>query len=140
MKRNENLLQALRRLRVETGSLACMGCGHEHDCGIRGCAIIREAADLIENQQREINMLVQANRTLVDGCEERRRAKEIVIGNYVVMQDEQSRTAEVSAAKRLLAQQAGAAVQRAMLENNLYIEKETTIGWKVKIYGKKEES
>lgn len=57
MKRNENLLQALRRLQVETGSLACMGCGHEHNCGIRGCTIIREAADLIENQQREIEAL-----------------------------------------------------------------------------------
>ena len=27
----DGLLQALKRLRVETGSLACLGCGHEHD-------------------------------------------------------------------------------------------------------------
>lgn len=37
------LLQAIRRLKVETGSLACLGCGYEHDCGIHGCAILREA-------------------------------------------------------------------------------------------------
>lgn len=49
MERNENLLQALRRLKVETGSLACLGCGHEHNCGIHGCAIIREAAERIES-------------------------------------------------------------------------------------------
>lgn len=46
--KNEEILNALRRLKVETGSLACMGCGREHDCGIYGCRIMREAADLIE--------------------------------------------------------------------------------------------
>lgn len=46
--KNKEILTALRRLKVETGSLACMGCGHEHDCGIHGCRIAREAADLIE--------------------------------------------------------------------------------------------
>ena len=30
---------------METGSIACLGCGHEHNCGIHGCAIIREAAE-----------------------------------------------------------------------------------------------
>lgn len=34
--RDEDLLAALRRLKVQTGSLACLGCGHEHDCGIHG--------------------------------------------------------------------------------------------------------
>lgn len=42
---DKDLLQALRRLKVETGSIACLGCGHEHNCGIHGCAIIREAAE-----------------------------------------------------------------------------------------------
>ena len=37
------LLKALRKLEVETGSLACLGCGHEHNCGNHGCAILREA-------------------------------------------------------------------------------------------------
>lgn len=40
---DKDLLQALRRLKVETGSLACLGCGHEHNCGLNGCAILREA-------------------------------------------------------------------------------------------------
>ena len=47
MKNNE-IVRALRRLKVETGSLVCMGCGREHDCGILGCRIVREAAELIE--------------------------------------------------------------------------------------------
>lgn len=46
--RTEKILTALRRLKVETGSLACMGCGREHDCGVHGCHIMRDAAELIE--------------------------------------------------------------------------------------------
>ena len=46
--KNEKIVKALRRLKVETGSLVCMGCGCEHDCGILGCRIVREAAELIE--------------------------------------------------------------------------------------------
>ena len=46
--KTEETLTALRRLKVETGSLVCMGCGREHDCGIHGCQIVREAAELIE--------------------------------------------------------------------------------------------
>lgn len=29
--RPHEIMRALRRLRVETGSLACAGCGHEHN-------------------------------------------------------------------------------------------------------------
>lgn len=41
----EELITALRGLKVETGSLTCLGCGYEHNCGIHGCAIIIAAAD-----------------------------------------------------------------------------------------------
>ncbi len=49
-----DLLEALARLRVETGSLACLGCGHEHNCSTKGCAILRAAADLIERLTAEV--------------------------------------------------------------------------------------
>lgn len=39
------LITALQRLKMGTGSIACLGCGYEHNCGIHGCAIIREAAE-----------------------------------------------------------------------------------------------
>ena len=42
------ILEALSHLKVQTGSLACMGCGYEHNCGVHGCTILREAAGLIE--------------------------------------------------------------------------------------------
>lgn len=44
---DKELIEALGRLKVETGSLACISCGREHNCGIHGCAIIREAKDRI---------------------------------------------------------------------------------------------
>lgn len=43
----DEILCALDALAVQTGSLACLGCGHEHNCGIHGCAIIREAGKII---------------------------------------------------------------------------------------------
>lgn len=44
---HKELLTSLNHLKVETGSLACLGCGYEHNCGIHGCAILREAVACI---------------------------------------------------------------------------------------------
>ena len=43
------LIKALKRLKVQTGSLACLGCGHEHNCGVHGCAIICAAVEALQN-------------------------------------------------------------------------------------------
>lgn len=48
-----DLARILRRLSVETGSLVCLGCEHEHACSIHGCAIMRTAADRIEQLTAE---------------------------------------------------------------------------------------
>lgn len=50
------LAKALRRLKVETGSLACMGCGHEHNCSTQGCAILREAEELARCMSKHFNV------------------------------------------------------------------------------------
>lgn len=44
----EQLIHGLRHLKVQTGSLACMGCQHEDNCGIKGCTILRAAIQEIE--------------------------------------------------------------------------------------------
>lgn len=36
--KTDELITALEKLKVQTGSLACLGCGHEHNCGLYGCA------------------------------------------------------------------------------------------------------
>lgn len=47
----DELIKALERMESETGSLVdslcCFDCGHEHNCGVLGCAVIREAIDRI---------------------------------------------------------------------------------------------
>ena len=50
---NEEIVKWLRSKKVETGSLLCLGCGHEHNCGIHGCAVMQAAADAMENLQTE---------------------------------------------------------------------------------------
>lgn len=42
------LIHELNHLKVQTGSLACMGCQHEDNCGIKGCALIRAAVEHLE--------------------------------------------------------------------------------------------
>ena len=51
--KTEELITALRGLKVETGSLTCLGCGYEHNCGIHGCAIISAAADRLSEPPEE---------------------------------------------------------------------------------------
>lgn len=50
---DRELIAALRRLKVETGSLVCLGCGYEHGCGIHGCAILREMIAWLEQTLSE---------------------------------------------------------------------------------------
>ena len=55
------LLQALARLRVETGSLACFGCGLEHNCSVHGCYVLREAAAQLDHFTSENRALRNAS-------------------------------------------------------------------------------
>ena len=48
VKTEKNLIDALRKLAVHTGSLVCLGCGYEHNCDIHGCALIRAAREQLE--------------------------------------------------------------------------------------------
>ena len=57
---NEEIVKALRCLRVETGSLSCLGCGYEHSCNVHGCQILREAAAQLEHFTAESRALRSA--------------------------------------------------------------------------------
>ena len=41
-------VRAVKALKVERGSLSCLGCGYEDNCTLHGCAILRNAADHME--------------------------------------------------------------------------------------------
>lgn len=83
------LIKALQRLKVETESIACLGCGHEHNCGIHGCAIIREAAERLDGFNAVFNkatVLTLASRFLkVDSARLRELAEADKDGRLVVL-------------------------------------------------------
>lgn len=76
--RDQELVRAIRRLKVETGSLACMGCGHVRNCGVSGCAVMREAADRIANQSTHIAALQMEIEKLRGQNEQLREAAALV--------------------------------------------------------------
>ena len=76
--KDKDLVNAIRRLKVETGSLACIGCGRGHNCGVSGCAIMREAAGRIANQRTHIAALQQEIEKLRGQNEQLREAAALV--------------------------------------------------------------
>ncbi len=49
-----DLIKALGQLKVQTGSLACLGCGYEHNCSMHGCALIQEAVTQLSWQAEAV--------------------------------------------------------------------------------------
>lgn len=48
---NAELITQLRRVAIDRH--CCLGCGHEHNCGIHGCAIIRAAIGRLERRNTD---------------------------------------------------------------------------------------
>lgn len=88
MNDDKSLIETLRRLSVQTGSIACLGCGYEHGCGIHGCALVRAAIerleeltaspwisvnDMLPEDEQEVLVLAngrpQKNIELINACE-----------------------------------------------------------------------
>lgn len=73
--KTDELIKALGRLKVQTGSLVCLGCGHEHNCGVHGCAIAREAAVRLSLYEHALEQVAKERDTLLaqlrclGGCE-----------------------------------------------------------------------
>lgn len=63
--KTDELIKALGRLKVQTGSLACLGCGHEHNCGVHGCAIAREAAVRLSLYEHALEQVAKERDTLL---------------------------------------------------------------------------
>ena len=59
---NAELADALRKLATEAGPLVCLGCKYEHNYGIHGCDLMREAAERIKRIWREVEALSEGVR------------------------------------------------------------------------------
>lgn len=51
----EMIWKALEHLKVETKSLACLGCSHEQNCSIHGCAVICQTMELLQEQRQKLS-------------------------------------------------------------------------------------
>ena len=49
----DDIVGGLRWLKPESGDFICEGCDWENSCGARGCRIVREAADMLENDESQ---------------------------------------------------------------------------------------
>ena len=47
MASNQEIAEKLWDMSVNTGTLNCLGCGFEHNCSVHGCAVLKQAAELI---------------------------------------------------------------------------------------------
>lgn len=47
MASKQEIAEKLRDMAVNTGTLNCLGCGFEHNCSVHGCAVLKQAAELI---------------------------------------------------------------------------------------------
>lgn len=50
----------LHELAIHTGDLkhSCLGCGHEHNCGVHGCAVLLAAEDAVVKLKAYVRKLV----------------------------------------------------------------------------------
>lgn len=53
MMNRDEIVGGLRWLKPESGDFVCEGCGWENSCDVRGCRIVREAADMLENDESQ---------------------------------------------------------------------------------------
>ena len=63
--KTDELIKALGRLKVQTGSLACLGCKYEDACGVHGCAIMREAAVRLNLYEYALKQVAKERDTLL---------------------------------------------------------------------------
>ena len=49
------IITALRSMKAKPGSLVCLGCVHENNCGVHGCAVMRAAADKLAQTTHALN-------------------------------------------------------------------------------------
>lgn len=62
---DEVLRRELRRISIEANH-RCLGCGFEHNCGIHGCAIIREALERLKMKEPNDTLTPEALLALAD--------------------------------------------------------------------------
>lgn len=63
---DEQLSEQLRKLKINTKSIVCLGCGHENSCSVHGCNLIGMAADRLAAYEQAIET-IKVMRTAASG-------------------------------------------------------------------------
>ena len=66
----QSTMRALKGLMVETGSLACLGCGYEYSCLAHGCAILRNAVEHMEAALANYDHLIKLTKEQAEAIKE----------------------------------------------------------------------
>ena len=56
MVSNQEIAEKLWDMAVNTGTLNCLGCGFEHNCSVHGCAVLKQAAELISQPNEPLTL------------------------------------------------------------------------------------
>lgn len=64
--KDTDLIAALRRMKINTNSFACLGCKYFNNCGTKGCRLIASAADRLEKYAAAIET-IKAMHTAASG-------------------------------------------------------------------------
>lgn len=64
--KDTDLIAELRHLKINTKSMACLGCGHENGCNVHGCRLIGLAADRLAAYEQAIET-IKAMHTAASG-------------------------------------------------------------------------
>ena len=102
MKRDE-IVTGLRWLKPQSGDFVCEGCGWENSCDVRGCRIVREAADMLENDETYDSVLQ-------DAIEKWKKAYGSIREKYIALLEQNGKLRDAAATVTRLA--AEAAVER----------------------------
>ena len=90
------IAKALRAMKVETGSLVCLDCRYENNCGIKGFAILVQAASAIDILPREVSRAVSNWDRTRQECARLRADQRKLLDAYDAMsRDLESRTKQV---------------------------------------------
>lgn len=90
------LAEALRDMKVETGSLVCLGCRYENNCGIKGCAILENAASAIDILPKTVCSLTKGLCGVWQECDRLRADQRKLLDAYNAMsRDLEARTKQV---------------------------------------------
>lgn len=141
MMNRDEIVGGLRWLKPESGDFICEGCGWENNCDVRGCRIVREAADMLENDathfaalERSVAIADAASGLRQDAIEKWKKAYGTLRAKYSALLEQNGKLRDAAADVTRLAAEAAVERDWISVEDRLPEEHESIFA---KAYGTK---